>query len=421
MSVVKKLFVLFVVVFATGKVWGQSASTPFTTYGIGEPNGNALIHNQGMGGMGVAHPQAWYLNSMNPALLVYNTFTVFEFGAMAESRTIKGDTATSKSKGGNLSYLAVAFPIKTTKWTTSLGLMPATRVNFNFSYMDYYDDPEQTPIEIIESGNGGLTQLYWSNGVRINSEFAVGLRASYLFGPFEYTYSNEAKKTNQVPYVITVEQSSSVKGFNFGFGGSFSRDSLWGKDYRISVGAVWELKSRLNAKRDDSFYRLTTSGDTLESTHLNTKYGSVQIPSNITVGVTFNKASFWSVGTEFTYQNWEKFSNINEDRQDLGNSWKAIVGGEFTPDPFALSNFLKRITYRAGASIEQYPWVANKSVKDLGINVGLSLPAGRSSIDLAARFGKRGDKDTNQVEESYFKIFFGITFNDQWFVKRKFD
>jgi hypothetical protein len=421
MSIVKKLIVLFVVVLATGKVWGQGAGTPFTTYGIGEPNGNALIHNQGMGGLGVAQPQMWYLNNLNPALLVYNTLTVFEVGAMGESRTIKGDTASSKSKGGSLSYLAFAFPIKTTKWTTSLGLMPATNVNFTFSYMDKYPDPDQTPIEIIETGDGGLTQVYWSNGVRINSEFAVGLRASYLFGPFEYTYSNQAEKPNQVPYVITVEQKSSVKGFNFGLGGSFSRDSLWGKDYRLSIGAVYELKSNLNAKRDDSFYRLNINGDTLESTQLATQYGSVKIPSKITVGVSLNKASNWAVGTEFKYQNWTNFTNINEDRQDLGKSWEAIIGGEFTPDPFALSNFFKRITYRAGASIEQYPWVANKAVKDVGINFGLSLPAGRSSVDLAARFGKRGDKQSNGIEESYFKLYFGITFNDQWFIKRKFD
>lgn len=421
MSIVKKFIVLFVVVFATGKVWGQGASTPFTTYGIGEPNGAALIHNQGMGGLGVAQPQMWYLNNINPALLVYNTMTVFQVGAMGESRTIKGDTASSKSKGGSLSYLAFAFPIKTTKWTTGFGLMPATNVNFSFSYMDQYNDPEQTPIEITETGDGGLTQVYWSNGVRINSEFAVGLRASYLFGPFDYTYSNQAQKSNQVPYVITVEEKSTMRGFNFGLGGSFSRDSLWGKNYRLSIGAVYEIKSNLKAKRDDSFYRLNANGDTLETTHLDTRYGSVKIPSSITVGVALAKGSKWSVGTDFTYQNWSSFTNINEDRQNLGKAWEAIVGGEFTPDPYALSNFFKRITYRAGASIEQYPWVANKSVKDIGINFGLSLPAGRSSVDLAARFGKRGDKQSNGIVENYFKLYFGITFNDQWFIRRKFD
>jgi hypothetical protein len=35
--------------------------------------------------------------------------------------------------------------------------------------------------------------------------------------------------------------------------------------------------------------------------------------------------------------------------------------------------------------------------------------------------GKRGDKANTLLEENYFRIFFGVTFNDQWFIKRKFD
>jgi hypothetical protein len=421
MSVVRKLIVLFVVVFAAGKVWGQAARTPFTTYGIGETYGNALIHNHGMAGLGVSQPQMWYLNNSNPALLIYNTLTVFEIGAMGESRTIKGnDGASSKTKGGNISYLATAFPVKPTRWTTSIGLMPITSVNFNYTYMSVYNDPDQTPIEITETGDGGLTQLYWSNGVRINSEFSVGLRTSYVFGPLDYTYSNQAIKSNQVPYIITVQQKSSINGFSFGLGGAFSRDSLFGKNYRLSIGAVYDLKSNLKGKREDSFYRLTTNGDTLESAYLNEVRGTIRIPGSLTFGVSLNKGSKWSVGTEFMYQNWDGFSNINEDREGLGTSWKATVGGEFTPDPYALGSFLKRITYRTGASVEQYPWLSSE-VKDIGINFGLSVPAGQSSIDLAARFGKRGDKATTSIEESYFKLYFGITFNDKWFIKRKFD
>ena len=72
--------------------------------------------------------------------------------------------------------------------------------------------------------------------------------------------------------------------------------------------------------------------------------------------------------------------------------------------------------------MEEYPFLANnKSVKDLGLNFGLSLPAGRSSLDLGFRYGKRGNRNDNLIEENYFRIFFGVTFNDQWFIKRKFD
>ena len=98
------------------------------------------------------------------------------------------------------------------------------------------------------------------------------------------------------------------------------------------------------------------------------------------------------------------------------------MGGEITPDLYATENYFKRLTYRAGVSVEENPFLANGNpVRDLGINFGFSLPAGRSSIDLAFKYGKRGNVSENLLEEDYFKVYFGITFNDQWFIKRKFD
>jgi hypothetical protein len=38
-------------------------------------------------------------------------------------------------------------------------------------------------------------------------------------------------------------------------------------------------------------------------------------------------------------------------------------------------------------------------------------------MDLALKVGKRGNKKENVLEESYFTLYFGITFNDQWFIK----
>jgi hypothetical protein len=131
----------------------------------------------------------------------------------------------------------------------------------------------------------------------------------------------------------------------------------------------------------------------------------------------------WSVATELSYQNWSNFNSVNaDDNTGLQESWRATLGGEITPDPLALGSYLKRLTYRLGVTMEQYPFLANgNSVKDYGINFGLSLPAGRSNLNLAAKVGKRGNRNDNILEENYFKIYFGITFNDQWFIKRKFD
>src|SRR6185436_6914695 len=96
----KKYFFLLIFIAFSSVAFGQAAQTPFSTFGIGEPYGNALIQNQGMGGIGVSQPQFYSINNQNPALLVFNFFTSFQAGALVESRTLKSDTLSQKSVNG---------------------------------------------------------------------------------------------------------------------------------------------------------------------------------------------------------------------------------------------------------------------------------------------------------------------------------
>src|SRR5690606_5739711 len=104
---------------------------------------------------------------------------------------------------------------------------------------------------------------------------------------------------------------------------------------------------------------------------------------------------------------------------------------DFIPD-INSGNFFKLIQYRAGLSFEQLPFRSTTNpdpVRDVGINFGFSLPAGSSpamggktsSVDVAFKLGRRGSVSKNVFEENYFKIYFGVTFNDRWFIKRRFN
>jgi hypothetical protein len=426
MSAIHRYIFLLIGVLLVIETSGQGARSPFTSFGIGEPYGNALINQQGMAGIGVSQPQFYFINNQNPALLVYNSlFTSFQAGIVTERRNISGDTLSETTQGGNMNYLVTAFPIKPTKWTTAVGLMPYTSVNYKMQYREsVIGSPEE--VQVLEEGTGGLTQLYWSNGVRLTKDFAVGLKASYIFSSIVHTYKNQLIDSPQpVNFLAAVEEKSYVKDFSFGTGISFSKDSLFSRQrYRLSIGAVYNFATELDAKKTDRLYRTNTIGDTTDVSILpSSMNGSYSVPSSLTVGISLSRGMRWNIGTEFSYQDWSTFKNVNGRNDGLQESWRAAVGGEVTPDQFAAENYLKRITYRAGVSMEENPFLANGApVRDLGINFGLSLPAGRyNSVDLAFKYGKRGNKSENILEESYFKVYFGITFNDQWFIKRKFD
>jgi hypothetical protein len=422
MSVNKSFFILFLVVLSSAQVLGQAARSPFTSAGIGEHYGNQLTHNQAMGGTGVSDPQFIYLNNTNPALLVYNRFTIFEAGMLVESRGLRSSSVRERHAAGNMSYLTTAFPVKFNMWVTSVGLMPYTNMDYRFGKTKTIPgDPSQTEFYAVEEGNGGLTQFYWSNGVRLHKYLTVGIKATYLFG------SNENKFSPQLPNastVTTVSEKSTLNDFNFSLGLSFSKDSLGYKNkYRFSVGAVYELQNDINTKLRTRTFTTSVVGDTISSNDISKRRGNISIPSSLTVGVSLRRDMDWAISGEIALQDYTQFTSDNQDQiRNRSKSWRASLGAEFVPDATSVDNYFKRITFRVGASMEQYPFLFNgNDLRDMGVTAGFSLPAGRSSVNIAAKMGKRGNVADNTLAENYVKLFFGITFNDQWFIKHKFD
>lgn len=438
MSIVKKYFFVFASILLSVKSFGQ-APTPFSTFGIGEPYATGSINTQGMGGVGVSQPQFYFINNQNPALLVYNGFTSFQAGLVAEQRTITSPTQSEKFSGGNMNYLIAAFPIlpgrnvgQTMRWTTSVGLMPLTSVNYKLAY--------QAPIEnstelanVIEEGSGGLTTLFWSNGVRISNDLSIGARINYIFSSVVTEYKNQLPVTaSPIAYFATVEEQTYVRDWGFTLAGAFSKDSLGSKrNYRVSIGATGTLGTDLSARRTIQFYRANSVDVPLESDTLAEIRGTLHLPATLTFGASLARGLRWSVGAEFTYSDWTSFKSFNAEDEGLDQSWRFALGGEWTPDPVAAENFLKRITYRLGVNYEKTPYLApfgnaennvtSHPVYDYGATFGLSVPTGRSNLDIAVKYGKRGDKDKNLLEESYLRVSFGITFNDIWFIKPKSD
>lgn len=423
MSTVKEYILLMAVVcLAVFQAAGQAAQSPFSTFGIGEKYGTALVHNQGMGGVGIGTPQIWFINNQNPALLVYNGLTTFEAGIVYESRNIKAESTDEKTSGGNMNYLVMSFPVKPAKWTTSVGLMPLTTVNYTLEYDDVISGSEST-ARVTENGSGGLTQAYWSNGVRITRGLSVGLTASYIFSSILNEYSNFVDEPLGVPFRVKVSERTYVRDFAFQAGVAYRMDSLFNDDYHFTAGAIYALGGSLNATYSRTFARTDFLDQIIDSLTLESSRGSLTIPRTLGFGVSLGKGFRWIIGADFRYQDWSEFRSVDqEDEEGLEASWRAALGGEITPDPYAVESFLKRITYRMGLHYEKSPFLANnKQVKDFGINFGLSLPAGRSSLDLAFSVGKRGNQAENILEESYYKVYFGITLNDQWFIKQKYD
>ncbi|HTH55984.1 MAG TPA: hypothetical protein VL728_08045 [Cyclobacteriaceae bacterium] len=384
-----------------------------------------MAQNQGMGGIGISNGNPWYINTMNPALLTYNHVTAFQGGMQLEKKTLTDGANSQSFQNGNLDYLVVAFPVKTNRWTTSIGLVPYSNVNYNLSYQEYANGTYQL-ITYQETGRGGLNQFYWANGVKVNKYVSLGAKASYLFG------TNVIKDNSFNPLATAnaaLSTQDSFHGLNFTGGAQLHFDSLFGTKYVLNFGAVGSLGSNVAAQHITQIQSVTTTGRIADSLTLSNQYGKLHLPFNYGFGVSFGRTDHWTLGWDFTYLDYTKFDyRTNDDvRRFLGTptvGYRTGIGFEYLPQADDFTNYLRRITYRLGASYEQSPILVNSNyLTDKGASFGFSFPVNNiSTIDLGVKVGRRGVLSQNLLEENYFRVYFGITFNDRlWFIKRKFD
>ncbi len=423
------LFILFFVALSAS---GQVASSPFSKFGVGELNNGGIAQNQGMGGLGISNPTGWYLNNINPALLVFNRVTVFQGGMQMEKNTAYDGTNTQSFASGNLNYLAIAFPVMAGKWTTSVGTMPYSSVSYNLSYQTLITGSSNIPMNVQETGKGGISQFYWSNGVALNRYFSLGVKASYLFGAINIKDFNTLSGVAVNNYSALVSQYS-FGGTNFTGGISFHKDSLFKKNYRLNIGLIYSLRTNTGVKHKATTESISLSGVVIDSTTISNLSAKFTLPQSFGAGISFGKIDHWTAGADFTlldYKNYEsyqiKFPDYNQysqTREVPTTSYRASIGGEIIPKGEDYTNYLNRVAYRVGATYERFPFLVNGNpLTDIAGTFGFSLPVnGFSTVDLGVRIGQRGIVSQNSLQENYFRIYFGITFNDRWFIKRKFD
>ena len=134
----------------------------------------------------------------------------------------------------------------------------------------------------------------------------------------------------------------------------------------------------------------------------------------------------WSLGTEVTFKGTSsltnRFSDINNVRYE--NSVKYSVGGYYIPKYNSFNNYFKKVVYRGGFRYENTGLIiSNQAINDYAVTLGLGLPLGGtfSNINIGLELGQKGTKSAGLVQENYTNISIGLSFNDKWFKKAKYD
>lgn len=442
-----KFFAVVFICWAASVGHAQIAPSPMNSLGIGKIMPMDLIQNSTMGGLGVGSGSYWNLNNLNPAMLIYNKrtifneLTVFQAGMVLENLNISDPNITETSGSGGMNYLVTGFPVMKNKWYTSIGLQPYSSAVYNFSYSEAVEGNPDATAFVNEIGEGGLTQIYWNNGVAITKNISAGLSSSVIFGSRkkEYNYYFDVSNTSNTPeggYASALYQRKSVRGIALK-GGLVYMDSIQRNDkapLKVTVGLTYDFESSINGKDFESMQRRNFSGTVFSNDTIKDNIsGKLNLPMGFAMGASISKGFNWSVGADFGMKKYSQLEDFDNTFQYRDMRY-AAAGAEYTPNPFSVNSYFSRISYRMGLRYEETAYLINGvGVNDFGINFGVSLPIvpsagntsvlskGFSSVDMGFSYGVQGSLNDNLMKEEYFKFRFGVTFNERWFVRRKFN
>ena len=111
----KKEILLIMLVASINILCSQNnANTPYSIFGLGVENKTATGGLTGLGSTGIAQANPFEINLFNPASLsgILPKSFLYEFGLNGSYSTLQTKNISESSSNGNISHLAIAFPIK---------------------------------------------------------------------------------------------------------------------------------------------------------------------------------------------------------------------------------------------------------------------------------------------------------------------
>ena len=424
MRTLKSHFFTFVIIFFNYYAFSQNTGSPYSLNELGEINFLGNVSNISMGGVDSLIDSLEF-NINNPSSLAKLQLTNYHVGTFYKSSSISNNLNTDKFNSANINYIAIGIPTK--KFGFGFGVLPYSSVGFNLQTSDDYNS-NNTLISRLFAAEGNINRVFFSLGMPLFKFFSVGGSLNYNFGKFSYEKYNQYENVN---YGLYSNSSSEITGFNYIISSSLIIPLK--NDLKASFIFNYNPSSKLNSYNVESLYTSTSSAINLETLG---DFIDVDLSSSglENTDLIISDRSIYSIGLEkknkwfFGLQYEDKLSSSFEnkflilDNISYRDSRVFSVGAHYIPDASSLTSYWKRIKYRFGIRNEEKSILLNNlPVNQFSLNLGLGLPlSGFSKANFGLEFGTVEDENKS-LKENYFSIRLGLSLNDIWFIKRKFN
>ena len=189
------------------------------------------------------------------------------------------------------------------------------------------------------------------------------------------------------------------------------------------VRSNFAMNQDINTDLDEFWLSYNFSGGDTSYQALSQK-GPLTMPMTYSIGVHIADSNRWVLGIDYSAMNWTGYKGLGRTDSVGDMSYRIGVGGELTPEPTAIRKYLGRVTYRLGFYYGQdYVYLRNTPLNYYAVTFGFGLPFRRFTdrVNTAFEIGRRGAETNGLFRESFVKFSVGVSLNDKWFIKRKYD
>ena len=425
MKVIKNYSLVIFFVLTTSFVVSQTnTGSPYSLNELGEINFLGNISNLSMGGIDSAIDSIEF-NINNPSSLAKLKTTNYLIGTFYKSTGISNVNTTDNINTANINYIAVGIPTK--RFGFGFGVLPYSSVGFNLQTTEEYNTANSINSRLF-GAEGNINKAFVSIGFPLLKYLSLGASANYNFGKFNYEKFNLIENVN---YGIFSNSSSEISGFTYNFSSNLSIPLK--NDFTLNLVYSFYPDGDLDSYNIESLYTSNTSSITLESlgdfvdVDLNSRgieNTKLPVPKKSIFSLGLEKKNSWFLGFQYESKLSSNFENVFLDTQNVSyrDSNSLSIGGYIIPDSSSLISYWRRVVYRIGIKNEKKSIIVNNlPVNHFSLNLGLGLPiAGLSKANLGLEIGKVGDNDS-LVKENYFALRLGLSLNDVWFIKRKYN
>lgn len=400
----------------------QSGSvSPYSSAGLGERNFNGTQATRHMGGLDV-FTDSIHANLNNPASYGFLKVTTYSLGIHYRNTKLASLTESANADDASLDYLAVSIPAG--KFGFGFGILPYSSVGYRIETLDSATEG-QNVLNRYE-GEGGINQAFLSVGLPLTSFFSIGVSAQYNFGNLFY---RTGQFIEGVDTGTLLTNQSSISGLNYQYSAQVNIPIK--RKYLLQGMYVYQPEAFLNSQNDRIFYTQSLSNDTVvdfEEIDLNTqglRETELETSQTTKIGLGFGENKKWFLGIQHNLTKSANFANNFFSRSTISyrDAKQWTVGGFYIPDYASFTSFWERVVYRFGFRTEQMSLIINNlPITETGISFGIGLPLGSlSNANIGFEFIQRGAKQSGLIQETLIAMRIGLSLNDIWFIKRKYN